>query len=554
MALQRTSVGIDIGTHSIKVVQLKISESGAFIQNALYFDRAALHSRGVDPQDRVAVAALLKSQMSEHRIPTRGVVLSISGSDSMLRYTSIPPVPSWRLKIIMEYEVKEVAEKIGEKLASDFRVLQLPRESTDDQVILIGLSKEENLEKILSDLEAAGIYVSKAVPAPLALYAAYNAFGPKADPDSPEDDLSVVVDLGRSNLSLALVLNNNLAYARSVTFGGESFTELVARDLGVEAERAEALKIREGTVDIESHRSRVELVNALRGGAAQLLNLIQSSLRFCRTQTGAKLPEPTRIVLLGGGSRLRGLDRYLHQALKRPVEIFHPSGVMATGALVESAADVFKSYPGDFAVPLGLAALGVQEHGFSLSILPSRYRERRLFWDRTVFLYAAGAFLLAALLSGLSDAFLLNSDANQVAESLDKARKDLESRKSEMDGNIYKNTRSRERLNRLLREIEVSTFQTFLSDALKKHLRAEVRLSRLKLEAELDGDGSDFNYALILEGLADNADRKGLEVIEDVRQRLKSESRIAAVDVGGVKEVGINYEFRMVIKPSFQSY
>ena len=42
MVFEKTSVGIDIGAHTIKVVQLSVTERGAFIDNALYFDRASL--------------------------------------------------------------------------------------------------------------------------------------------------------------------------------------------------------------------------------------------------------------------------------------------------------------------------------------------------------------------------------------------------------------------------------------------------------------------------------------------------------------------------------
>ena len=110
MAFQRTSVGVDIGSHAIKVVHLKVTDRGAFIQQALYYDRVALVARGVDPDDFGAVATLLANQMAAHRIPTRGVVLSIAGSDSILRYTAVPPVPTWRLNVIMKYEVEEVAD------------------------------------------------------------------------------------------------------------------------------------------------------------------------------------------------------------------------------------------------------------------------------------------------------------------------------------------------------------------------------------------------------------------------------------------------------------
>lgn len=557
MAFQRTSVGIDIGTHAIKVAQLKVTETGAFVQNGIYLDRATLASRGVSIDDRVAVAALLKDQMVERGIPTRGVILGISGSDSILRYTAIPPVPAWRLKVIMGYEVNEVASRVGESLASDFQVLSVPREDSDEQVVLVGLSKEESLAAILDDLESAGIVIEKAIPAPVALYAAFDAFGEKADIDNPEDDLAVLVDIGRTGLSTVLVLNDHLVFARSVSFGGETFTESIARDLGVDVARAEAHKIRHGTLDLDAREGGEEsqaLINSLRGSAAQLQSIIQSSLRFCRSQTGVDLPAPTRVLLVGGGARLRGLTDYLHRAMRKPVERFQPAGLAATGSLPEAAQRVFARYPGDYSVALGLAVSGVRETSTSLNILPEAYRERRRFRDRTVFLYVAGVFLIVALILGAVDGWLQKSAAQEHAAELESALRTYENYNAEMSENIEQNTRVRERINRVLREVEVTAFQSFLLDFFQQNLRPEIRFSRIRLEIETDGEDTDLLYQLVLEGTADNSNRQALGWITELQERLAGESRVAAVEIGPSQDEGNTYKFQMFVRPAFQGY
>ena len=164
----RSGVGIDIGTHAVRVVELSVSENAAVIRKALYLDRKSLAERGVDFSDRAQLAAHLKQAMTAAGIGSRSVALGISGKDSIIRYTHVPPVPSWRLKIIMDYEMNEVSEKIGEKLSSDYRVLPVTRESDDDQAIIIGMAKENALEALLGDLAAQKIMVQKAVPSAIA--------------------------------------------------------------------------------------------------------------------------------------------------------------------------------------------------------------------------------------------------------------------------------------------------------------------------------------------------------------------------------------------------
>jgi type IV pilus assembly protein PilM len=555
MAFKRSSVGIDIGSHSLKVVRLQITDQGAFIQKALYFDRARLAARGVDPGERAALAELLHSQMAEHRIPTKQVVLAIPGGESILRYTSVPPVPAWKLQMMMRYEVDEVAEKVGESLASAYRTLSLPREAEDDQLVLVALCKEQALETSLSELEAAGIRVGRAVPAPFALFTAYEAFGPKVDPESPEDDLSIVLDLGRAGLNIAILWNGRLAYARSASFGGDAFTQALSKELGIDEAKAEEYKIKAGTVDLAGGgRGGEAAVNALRGAAAQLVNLIQSSLRFARGQAGLKSVEPTRLALLGGGARLRGLVGYLQKALGIPVEVFHPHGVVATGTLDGDASKAFGSFPGDFAVCLGLALAGVKDQEATLNLLPKRYVEKRRFRDRTVFLHAAGILVLANLLFGFLAAYKVNADADSRAALLQSRKQELAGLKQEMEANAAENERVRARLNRVLREVGITGFQALVLDYLKSQMPAEVRLKRLGLTAELDDAQADFRYRLILEGTADNANQRGLEVLQGLLALLEAHDAVETAKPLKMDPVGTAYEFQIELTPEFRLY
>jgi type IV pilus assembly protein PilM len=555
--MARTSVGLELGTHSVKVVHLRVADQGLVIENAIYLDRKGLAARSVDIDDRAAVATLLRRMMNEKRIPTRGVILSISGSEAILRYTAVPPVPAWRLKVIMEFEVNSVAERMGEELTSDFRLLPIPRESEDDQVVLVGLAKEAQLGEVLTDLESAGIFVKRAVPAPLGLYTAYSTFAGEADDsdrDVDKDDVTVLVDIGRSTLNTVIVLNGNIIFARSASYGGESFTEAVARDLGVDARKAESLKIKKGSVGIDAPAGHEELVSALRGGAAQVQNVIQSALRFCRTQTGVRVPDPDRIVLVGGGSRLFGLDTYLGQAFKKPVQRLETPGMVPSENIDDQTAKALRSRPGDFAVAIGLAVTSLREKSFQLEIIPQKYKDKRQFRERTLFLYAAGALLLLTVMVGFWDGWSSLSREEGRYETLQSARTGLQAQKTEMDENYERTMQVEERINRLLREVEITSFQAALMDFFLKSLPAEVRLLRLRLGDNLDETDTDFEYRMVVMASADNSDQRGIDVIRDFERRLREIPDVASVVIERPESVGTDYEFRVVVNPAFQSY
>jgi len=561
MAFKKSAVAIDLGAHAVRVLEVSVSEKGVHVHRALAIHRAELAEEGIEPRDHAALARALKSRMSEARISTRGVVLGIGGQDSMMRYTRIPPVPAWRLKVIMNYEVTEVAEKIGEPLASDYRVLELPREADEDQTILIGLAKETPLQEILDAFEGAGITVERAVPNPLAVFAACDAFGAKPDPDAPEDDLLLAADMGAENLNIAIVLNGRLAFARSTSFGGRYFTDALAAGLGLKPEDAEKLKVTRGGLDDREKGVFYDAVPFLRTGAGQLLGMLQSSLRFAATQTGVSLPPLSRIVLMGGGMRLPGLAAFLGQGLGQDAEEFRPAGMMKLAPeLPEDVAEVLSERPSEFGVALGLGASSLREAGASeaqkqtLSLLPAKYKKRREFKDRTVFLYAAGILLLVLLVARFAQGMVGYSRAKEVHSELSDAHSQLTKMKSELDQTASQAEVGRGRLNHLLREAEVTAFQAYVLDLLPRVLRPEVQLEKVWLEVAQDEETGHRDYRLHIAGRVNNEKRQGLDCILDLQSALKAEERIGSVEEESSRPQGAWYTFELSVRPNYVAY
>jgi type IV pilus assembly protein PilM len=559
MPFPRNAVAIDLGAHAIKAVEVTVSASGIHVLRALRLERAALAEKGVAPGDNAALAKHLREALQLARIPMKQVVLGIGGQDAMYRYTRIPPVPAWRLKAIMTYEVTEYAEKIGEPLASDYRPLQLAREADEDQTILIGLAKEKYLEELLSTFEAEGIVVEKAVPSALALFSAQDAFGRKAPEDSPDDDVVLLADLGAEQLSMALVLNGRLAFARTSSVGGRTFTEALARAMGIGPKEAERLKVTRGGLDDRDRTVHHDTVPPLRNAAGQVLGALQSSLKFASTQIGTAVPPLTRAVLLGGGARLRGLPELIATTLGKPVESFQPAGLQLADSLPEPMSRALRTTPGEFGVVLGLGAARLRETRGAessrvISLLPAKYLKRREFKERTVFLYAAGALLALLLLGRLAHAIVESSSASGVHQRLTETHAALTAQKQEMDAASKQADRRRARLNRLLHEAEVTAFQAFVLEHLARVQRPEIQMTRIVLDAPTSEDGTTIDYNLRLEGRVNNEKRRGLEWLLDLQAALKAEDRIGSVEVESSRPDGAWYTFELSVRPNYVSY
>ncbi|HLU49471.1 MAG TPA: pilus assembly protein PilM [Planctomycetota bacterium] len=539
---RRRAIGIDFGAEAIKAVLVRESAGTIEVERAIVIPRARLASEGVDLEDPADVAAAVARVISEEGFRVRSGILGLDGAESILRYTHVPPMPDRRLETVISYEVLSIADRMGEPVASDFAILPVPR-LDGERTILIGLAKETALDAKLSALEAGGIRIESCVPAALALYSAWDFFAEKAPPDGEEDDAVLAIDIGARNLHMLVILDNRLVFARSATFGGERFTEALERSLGLSRAEAEAVKRRRGGLDASRPGVAEATVGPLRGAAGQLLSNLQSTLRFVSSQADVELPPLRRVWMTGGGARLNGLDTWLAQALgAEKVESFAP-------ASTESGAEKTDASLG---LAVGLATVALRARGkrdAALEILPSAYRKRRIFRERTVFLWAAGILLGLSLVLRLAHGLWVSADANSLHEELQNEWAALESRRAERDASIAESRAIRARIDRLLEEAEPTSFQAFLLHFLGDSLRSEIRLDSVVLEAEEKGGEGGFAYEAIVKGRVSNEKRKGFDWILELQDSLLREERVRDVQFLSHEEEGPWYTFTMAVRP-----
>ena len=99
--LSGSVVAIDPGSQSTRVVWLKGSAGG------LQVERAESYVVGQSNSSLEEIVADLKGK----KVPISGLRLGAPGRTATLRYNLLPPVPDWRLELILKYEEAESAVK-----------------------------------------------------------------------------------------------------------------------------------------------------------------------------------------------------------------------------------------------------------------------------------------------------------------------------------------------------------------------------------------------------------------------------------------------------------
>jgi type IV pilus assembly protein PilM len=380
--MAKKATAVDLGSHSSKVL---VAEAGKHGIKVLRF--AGLpHGEGGNAVSLQQAGIALGSS-----------IVGLAGRDMTLRYSQVPPTPDWQLRNLMELEIQDLAQQSGGALSADFNLL--PSQDAEAQVdtVLLALAKDEALDRLQGDVRSGGGSVAAFVPNCTALYNAYLKCGPVE-----ADSVACLVHIGHQTIDLAIVKGTDLLFARNLGSGAKVLDDAIAASFNVGERKAEALKKDLLDLDPQSRgryaSGQAEKVTLSATSAAGSISAaIQSSLAFCKSQTKIADLRLDRVLLSGGGARLRGIRGFLREVLRCPVELFDPFANLDLSALPPADAEQLAAMRHEAVVALGLAVGRLDDTLYSLEILPEAVRKAQRFKQRTIWNVLAGALVLAAL-------------------------------------------------------------------------------------------------------------------------------------------------------------
>lgn len=383
--------GVSIGGRTVRVLQVKKTKEGAWqVQRGLVvpFSQA-------EPAESARIA---EARSAVRSAQAKGPALAgASGRDLIVRYTHVPPVPDWRLEMLMNYEIQEVAEQSGGDVSAAYAQLAIDDAASGDNVVLVALAKNTYLKPRLQALTESGLDVLGACPKGVAVFNCYNEVGKLR-----ADETVMLVNVGHENTDIAIVRNGSLLFARNVSGGGKLLTDAIQQNLRVDFATAEKMKITRGNLTPRGqakYRDSMEekVAHAMAGAAGHFVSAVNSSVMFAKAQTKVPECQISRVVLTGGGAKLKGFPEYLESTLNLPVEVFDPMDSVDLSALPEEAQTALKQDQGGLTAVLGLAQMAADEKALRVAVLPEADKRRRRFREQTVFSIAAAVVAATGL-------------------------------------------------------------------------------------------------------------------------------------------------------------
>jgi len=374
---------IDIGGNSLKALYLS-TERG--VVEVIGFDNIRhgkiLSGDGVTDAEREELVALsLRKFVNKYDLSMDEIVISVPSQNSFARFVNLPPVEAKRIPEMVKFEaVQQIPFGIND-VQWDWQLMT----EEDSPEIKVGIFaiKNEVVDAALEHFSREDVQVSYVQMAPMALY--NYLLHDRPDLVTSDKQATVVLNIGADNTDL-VVCTKSAVWQRCILLGGNSFTRAISDAFRLNFEKAEKLK---RTAMVSKYARQI--FQAMRPVFTDLGSELQRSLGFYNNSNpDTKI---VRIIALGGGTKLRGLLKYLQQTLQIPVE--RPDSFKRLGMGPGVSPAKFHENVCDFGIVYGLALQGVGIARIESNLLPRNIARSRAWASKSKYFIAAACMLLA---------------------------------------------------------------------------------------------------------------------------------------------------------------
>ncbi|MCM8823822.1 MAG: pilus assembly protein PilM [Candidatus Omnitrophica bacterium] len=318
-------LGLDIGSHYIKIVQIRRSHDSYVVNN--YRVRALPYQIKDNPKERSKfIVEFLREFISETRPKTSMGRIALWGSGAYIFSLSIPSVSEKDIRGVISIELKKKLPFQVDLSSIIFNFFLTDKVKDEkgftSQITCLAMDKYA-LEESISIFKETGVR-------PIAVYLIPDVLGNLVRYMVGDTDYVSVLDMGSKESVLSFYRKGALQFSRQIPIGGEQFTSAIMKamsNLGVDNltyDNAEKIK-RQCGIPLEEEVfleyftdfgviKGNQIAVALRPLMERFYTELSRTINYYyRTFHTEKIE---CLYITGGGSRLKNIDKFLQSNLK----------------------------------------------------------------------------------------------------------------------------------------------------------------------------------------------------------------------------------------------
>ena len=351
------TLGVDIGTHSIKVAEVTETRHGVELGLVGIAPTPAGSVTEAGVMDGAAAAEALRALLDATGIETMDCVGTIAGPAVIVRQIKMARMPEHMLRRTIAWEAKKYISFPIEDSVVECQILPDDEGMPPTEMnVMLAAAPRPLVDGYVNILEEAGLE-------PLALdigaFATMRALIDTAPDTTLFDQTVAIVNSGASSTDVNIVKKGRSVFTRTIGTAGNALTSSIMATLECDSAEAERIKMSMDVTQATADRSLLR-TDRVAGAVVPLLEEVVKEIRRSLNFYQSQFPEGSaegvvdRLLISGGTGKLKGLDAYLHSILDIHVEladVFHRRFVN----LDDARADLLAADSASMVLAVGLA-------------------------------------------------------------------------------------------------------------------------------------------------------------------------------------------------------
>lgn len=316
--LKNFIVGIDVGNFNIKVVEAQ-KKSGKM--EILNYAVARMPENAINDgkiTDIQKVAATIGNMLTSNHIKTKQVVAIISSSALITREVNVPKMKETDLEKYIQLDAQQYFPVNLEEYVLDFKVLEEVTGKDDSEYIVLLAAIPQVIIKDyikIFDMLKLDLVAIDIEPNVISKY-----LNNHLNSGKEKNSTVAVIDFGAQNTNVNIFSKGVLKFSRMIPHGGNDITRSIADAFNLKFNEAEDYKIKNAEVTLEAYGAESlsknigETIKPVLDSIASDINKLFEFYNSRNTQS-----KVDSLLLVGGGSLLKGLDSYYRSVFSIPV-------------------------------------------------------------------------------------------------------------------------------------------------------------------------------------------------------------------------------------------
>jgi type IV pilus assembly protein PilM len=354
----KSFLGIDIGTASIKIVELSKKRERKILEN---YGEISTHEVGEKPfrtgftPERSSfslsageISQGIRALLSEARIRSKSATFSIPDFSSFFTTIELPPMTMEELPKAVYFEARQHIPLPLSEVVLDWSVIGGQKDNSQGgplKIVLVAVPKE-----VINQYQEIGRLCGLKL---LALEA--EVFGLLRSLIKEDEKVIILIDIGAQSTTINIVENKVLRASHSLDIAGNTLSQTVSEGLQVDFSEAEETKKNYGLITGAESSSGQKSISQI---LLPRINLIIAEIeQISQNFYEKERKEVGSIILAGGTALLPGLKEYLTSRLEKEVAVGEPfSEIICPSILTPVLKEIGPSY----AIAVGMALRGLE--------------------------------------------------------------------------------------------------------------------------------------------------------------------------------------------------